>query len=165
MQKMCGTLVSFSKWNNLTPKDVLFAHSHTFASRTKTLGFSLSRFFPCKVLLVTIFAAVSCNMPWRVDTGIKVPVVLRNHINIMKDNAVKLETLFCFQISSVHHRRFVKYLRDCLKLQKGSFFHSIIYNRITIIIYRSRKHLVHKSFVFTTFYPKNCEDCICNRKF
>ena len=128
---------------------LLFAHFHTFTFQNHNLK---PLALPSQILLVTIFAAVSCHMPWRVDTGIKVPVVFRNHINIMEDNAVKLEQLFCFQISSVHHRRFVKYLRDCLKLQKGDFFHRTIYNRIIIIIYRSREHTVKKFFVFTRFY-------------
>ena len=35
-------------------------------------------------------------MPRGVDTGIEVPVVFWNHINIMEDNAVKLEQLLGF---------------------------------------------------------------------
>ena len=86
-------------------------------------------------------------MPRGTGTGIKVPVVFWNHINIVEDNAVKLEQLLCFQISCIHHRGFVKYLGDCLNLQKGDFSHRIIFNKINVIIYRSRECLNQKSFV------------------
>ena len=55
-------------------------------------------------------------MPRRVHTGIEVPVIFRNHINIMKDNAIKPKRFLDFKVPSIHEGSLVENCRGSLEL-------------------------------------------------
>ena len=48
------------------------------------------------------FVDIRSNMTWRVLTCVEVPEILRDHIHVVKDNAVRIEWLEGLQKPDIH---------------------------------------------------------------